>query len=306
MAGPSARREEFGDGAVGEAADRRGPFAPAVLEVEELGGAARREALRDQTLVAFPFQTGEGDQASLSAVDGALAGEKIGTSRPPGDCTGAGEVLVLGARRNVGESFPCRRFRNTIGRPRAPAQPSMTPRARPKANAATLASVGRAPTNSHKAIRAWVRARIPASSGAFVALLPFAPRVTGMSCDLEEARRFVQPDDGPGACRDRCRGRHALSLRSSAATASASARAASSSCRTATAGGFARCGLQPNSVAKLLGGPPRRIEICLRVEAWTYAIFGLTRRAHQRGHWNSRLVGPRLSRLFATPRGRRT
>jgi hypothetical protein len=56
-------------------------------------------------------------------------------------------------------------------------------------------------------------------------------------------------------------------------------------------------GLQPDSVAKLLGGPPRRIEICLRVEAWTYAIFGLTRRAHQRGHWNSRLVGPRLSRL---------
>jgi hypothetical protein len=33
---------------------------------------------------------------------------------------------------------------NTIGKPRAPAQPSMTPRARPKENAAAFASVGRA------------------------------------------------------------------------------------------------------------------------------------------------------------------
>src|ERR1700733_16127616 len=44
---------------------------------------------------------------------------------------------------------------NTMGRPRAPAQPSMPPRALPKEKAATLASVGRAPTNSQKATRAF-------------------------------------------------------------------------------------------------------------------------------------------------------
>jgi hypothetical protein len=38
--------------------------------------------------------------------------------------------------------------KNTIGRPRAPAQPSITPRARPKENAATFASVGRELINS--------------------------------------------------------------------------------------------------------------------------------------------------------------
>src|ERR1700722_1102839 len=70
---------------------------------------------------------------------------------------------------------------NTIGRPSAPAQPSMTPRARPNANAATFASVGRAPTNSQKATRACVRARIPASKGALVAALPFASGVDGIS-----------------------------------------------------------------------------------------------------------------------------
>jgi hypothetical protein len=55
--------------------------------------------------------------------------------------------------------------RKTIGRLSAPAQPSMTPRARPKANAATFASVGRAPTSSQK-LRSRARARIPASNGA--------------------------------------------------------------------------------------------------------------------------------------------
>ena len=44
----------------------------------------------------------------------------------------------------------------------------MTPRARPKLKAAAFASVGRAATNSQKATRAFVRARIAASKGAFV------------------------------------------------------------------------------------------------------------------------------------------
>jgi hypothetical protein len=36
-------------------------------------------------MVRIPFQTGECDQAGLGAVDVALAGEKTGAGRPPGD-----------------------------------------------------------------------------------------------------------------------------------------------------------------------------------------------------------------------------
>jgi hypothetical protein len=72
----------------------------------------------------------------------------------------------------------------TRSEPSAPAHVSMTPRALPKANAATFASVGRAPTNSQKP----THARIPASSGAFVAVLPFASGVDGMSTSSRSSR----------------------------------------------------------------------------------------------------------------------
>ena len=114
----------------------------------------RRSGRRSRSdITRLPFQTGECDQAGLGAVDVALAGEKISAGRPPGDCACAGQVLVLGAGRNVREPFGRPRNRDAVRPGLSPtafsrARRSMTPRARPKANAATFASVGRAPTNS--------------------------------------------------------------------------------------------------------------------------------------------------------------
>src|ERR1700733_10626025 len=71
--------------------------APAAMAVSRSSATAR-----------LPHRTSEPDQARLSAVDVAFAAEEVGAGRPAGDCTCAGQVLVVGARRDVGESLPCR------------------------------------------------------------------------------------------------------------------------------------------------------------------------------------------------------
>ena len=53
--------------------------------------------------------------------------------------------LCSAAGRDVRQALPGSGSHETIGSPSAPAQPLITPRARPKAKAATFASVGRAP-----------------------------------------------------------------------------------------------------------------------------------------------------------------
>ena len=99
-------------------------------------------------------EAGDCDQRRLSAVHVALAREQFGLRRPAGDSACAGKVFVSTPGGMSANRFHVGGVKNTIGKPIAPAQPSMTPRARPKLNAATLASVGLAPTNSQKATRA--------------------------------------------------------------------------------------------------------------------------------------------------------
>src|ERR1700733_2332881 len=55
------------------------------------------------------------DQAGFGAVDVALALEHLRVRRPFCDCASAGNVLVLGARRNIREPLPSRRSKEDDG-----------------------------------------------------------------------------------------------------------------------------------------------------------------------------------------------
>ena len=97
-----------------------------------------------------PSSNRQARPGKLREVDIALAVKEIRACRPSSDRALAGQVLFSAPGGMSAKRLHVSGVRNTIGRPSAPAQPSMTPRARPKANAAVFASVGRAPTNSQK------------------------------------------------------------------------------------------------------------------------------------------------------------